>query len=76
MCLYMEGLPPPLVLPSEGKGGITESMAKFEHRNTGVELVGAAGRVPHVHVEEGELVHIVSWVLCGGEQWTVTVLHV
>ena len=40
-------------------------MAKLEHRSAGVELVGASWGVPHVHVKEGELVHIVSWVLCG-----------
>ena len=54
-------------------------MAKLEHRSASVELVGASWRVPHAHVEEGELVHIVSWVLYGGgggAQWTVTLLHV
>ena len=54
------------VSPSEGKCGVTESMAKLKHWSASIELVGASRWVSHTHVEEGELVHIVSWVLYRG----------
>ena len=49
--------------PSVGEGGIAEAIPKLVHRSAGVEFVRASRRSPHAHVEEGDLVDIVSRVL-------------
>ena len=50
-------------LPDEGECGVTESVAKFKHRLSCVELVRTSRGVPHAHVEEGNLVDVISWIL-------------
>ena len=49
--------------PSVGESGIAEAVPKVVHRSAGVEFVRASRRSPHAHVEEGDLVDIVSRVL-------------
>lgn len=52
--------------PHIGEGGVAESITKREHWCASIELVCASRRVPHAHVEEGDLVDIISWILREG----------
>ena len=56
-------------LPDIGERGVAEAMAEWEYGHASIELVCASGRVPHAHVEEGELVHIVCRILHWGENY-------
>lgn len=53
--------------PLEGEGGVTEAVSKAEDRSACVELVGSSRWGSHAHIEEGDLVHVVGWVLGRGE---------